>query len=154
MIHRLSLTPWNVDLYCNSIPGFDYEVCNKSWFAYLFWQRQLFHKFSVFNPLKCRLVLQFYFRFLIIWALQQTLTCYLFTLTRQLFHKFLHSVLREYYIWNKIIIQAQNLQNPIFCIWESILLMDKNTMCMIMLWNPTNFEAIFLLKICNRLKVR
>ena len=24
--------------------------------------------------------------------------------------------------------------------------MDKNTMCMIMLWNPTNFEAIFGVK--------
>ena len=113
-INFSSQTPWNVDLYCNSISDF----------------------------------------WLYVWALQQTLTCYLFTLTRQLFHKFLHSVLREYYIWNKIIIQAQNLHNPIFCIWESILLMDKNTMCMIMLWNPTNFEAIFLLKICNRLKVR
>ena len=80
-----SWTPWNVDLYCNSISDF--------WLG--------------------------------IWALQQTLTCYLFTLTRQLFHNFLHSVLREYYIWNKIIIQTFKIQffafENQFCWWIKIL---------------------------------
>ena len=108
-----SLTPWNVDLYCNSnlFQVFDYELCNKPWLAtYLLWQDSFFINFYT--------------------ACLENIIC---TYLKKINHpnskpsksNFLH--LKIYFCWW---IKRHDL-----------------------LWNPTNFEAIFLLKIRNRLMI-